>query len=439
MKERATNLARRLQRRIWWLGVFIAGLSSLIVFAGSARQEDSSFRLQAQLTLDAYLERHPEVLAGAPLAPLNSPWFSVYRGEQGLPPEYRALASELPPGSHELGRQALGAEEYLLAIREVGEGSPRLYLLYDVRDFNKFDEFLYSGWLLLLAVGGAAAVLALLLTTASTRRFFAPVSSLVETIETTSEPGRLAATFDRTDAEHRGDPEEVRELRSNLRASMARIDRLVQREREFSRNASHELRTPLTVIRSAAELLGRELESPAALRRVRSIERAASELERVIDMFLYLAREELPPEAEQPVDLEQVARSAVDANVHLLGSRDVDVRFRFPRPVGLAVSDQIVSILLSNLVRNAFASTQAGSVTIYGDEHRVRVLDTGPGVSTRTGAVASSDAPTGSGVGLLIVEDLCARLGWGFALSDRPSGGAVAELEWPLSTQLDSV
>lgn len=153
-------------------------------------------------------------------------------------------------------------------------------------------------------------------------------------------------------------------------------------------------------------------------------------------MFLYLAREELPPQTEHPVDLERVARSVVDANAHLLRSRDVDVRIRFPRPVGLTVSDQMVSILLSNLVRNAFASTQAGSVTIDGDEHRVRVLDTGCGAS---GAAAFSDARTESGVGLLIVEDLCARLGWDFALSDRPSGGAVAELSWPDSARFRSV
>ncbi len=410
------------------MGVFIAGISSLMVFLGSEQQEDSLFRMQAQLALDAYIERYPEVLGGASLAPLDSPWFSVCRGEDRLPAEYRMQARELPPGSHELKRRLFSPEDYVLVVKEVGQGQPRLYLLYDVREFNKLDELLYSGWLIFLAVGGVAVLLAFLLTTSATRRYFAPVSSLVETIETTSDPGDFAATFDRTEGEQYGGPEEVRQLRSNLRASMARIDRLVQREREFSRNASHELRTPLTVIRSAAELLGREIESQAALRRVRSIERATLELEQVIDMFLCLAREELPPEAEHPVDLEQVAQSVVDANVHLLRSRNVDVQIRFPRPVGLKVSDQIVSILLSNLVRNAFASTQAGSVTIDGDEQSVRVLDTGPGVSR---AAASSDAPTESGVGLLIVEDLCARLGWDFALSDRPSGGAVAELSWP--------
>ena len=437
MTQRTTNLARRLQRRIWWLGVFIAGLSSLIVFAGSRRQEDSLFRMQARLALDAYLERHPEILDGAPLAPLDSPWFSVYRGEDGLPPEYRAQARELPPGPHDLTRQASGPEEHVLVIREVRQGWPRLYLLFDVRDFNKSDELLYSGWLVFLAVGGVAALLALLFATSSTRRFFAPVSSLVETIETTSEPGHFATTFDRAGGERHGDPEEVRELRGNLRASMARIDRLVQREREFSRNASHELRTPLTVIRSGAELLGRELDSPTALRRVRNIERAASEMEQVIDMFLCLAREELPPESDHPVDLEHVARSVVDANIHLLGSREVEVRVQCSRPVVLRASDQILSILLSNLVRNAFTSTQTGSVTIEADADRVRVLDTGEGVSLRTGEAAFSDKPTGRGFGLRIVEDLCKRLGWSFVLTERASGGAVAELQWPISTRFD--
>ena len=436
MSQRTTDLASNLERRIWFLGVFIAGLSALIVVIGSHRQEDSLFRMQAEAAFDAYVEQHPEVLDGAPPPPIGSPWFSVSRGEQALPAKFREQARELPPGTHELFSRRPGPEDYILVVRQGPEGLGRFYLLYDVREFNERDELLYSGWLFFLAVGGVAALLALFLTTSATRRLFAPVSSLVETIETTSAPGGFAATFDRAEGEQSGDPEEIRQLRSNLRASMARIDRLVQREREFSRNASHELRTPLTVIRSAAELLGREIESQTAQRRVRSIERATLELERVIDMFLCLAREELPPEAEHPVDLEHVARSVVHANAHLLRGRDVDVRIRFPRPVGLTVSDQIVSILLSNLVRNAFASTREGSVTVEGDPHRVRVLDTGHGISR---AAVASGAPRENGVGLRIVEDLCARLGWDFALSDRPSGGAMAELSWPDSARFQTV
>lgn len=438
MKKRTTNLAHRLRKRIWWLGVFIAGLSAVIVLVGSRRQEDTLLQIQAQLALDAYLERNPEVLDGAPLAPMESPWFSVYRGEQLLPERYRAQARKLRPGLHELGTQASGPEEYFLVVKETREGLPRLYLLFDVRDLNRLDELLYSGWAVLLAMGAAAAVLALLLTTSSTQRFFTPISSLVETIETASDPGQLAAAFDRVDREHRGDPEEVRELRDSLRTAMTRIDRLVQREREFSRNASHELRTPLTVIRSAAELLGRELDSHGALRRIGTIERAAAELEQVIDTFLCLARDELPPEAEDGVDLERLARSVVDRNSHLLSGRDVEVRFRFPSPVRLAGSDQVVSILLVNLIRNSFASTQAGIVAIEGDEHRLRVLDTGPGVSA-TEDVGGSHASANGGFGLRIVEDLCSRLGWTFALTDRPSGGAVAELRWPAAAQFGLV
>ncbi|MDA8016930.1 MAG: HAMP domain-containing histidine kinase [Thermoanaerobaculia bacterium] len=436
MIQRTTDLAKNLQRRIWFLGVFIAGLSALIVVGGSRRQEDNLFRIQARLALDSYLERHPEVLDGEPLPPINTPWFSVFRGEEELPVAYRDQARELAPGVYELSPHGPGPEEYVMVVREAAKGLPRLYLVYDVRELNERDELLYSGLLFFLAVGGVAALLALFLTTSATRRIFAPVTSLVETIETNSGPGGFAAAFDRTEDEQLGDSDEVRQLRSSLRASMARIDRLVEREREFSRNASHELRTPLTVIRSGAELLGREIESPAALRRVRSIERAALELERVIDMFLFLAREELPPAAEHPVDLEQVARSVVDASNHLLRGRDVDVQIRFARAVDLVVSERIVSILLSNLVRNAFASTQAGSVIIDGDEHRVQVLDTGPGVSA---AAAPSNAPVKGGVGLLIVEDLCTRLGWDFSLSDRPSGGAVAELSWPDGVRFPSV
>jgi signal transduction histidine kinase len=428
MRTRKTpSFARQLQRAYWWFGGFMVLLFGVLSFEESTRQEDSLLRLQTRLAFADYLNRNPTVLEGAEPPAVETSWFSVHGSVEGLPAQYRDYARDLPAGIHELGEGLLGKEDYFVRILDLTDGE-RLYFLYDVREIDAIDESRHARRLVFAVGGGIILLTGIFVVATWSRRFVAPFSTLAEIVQAAEDPSELAEALSYK-AEVGGGAHEVEELRESLVRSMRRIDRFVQRERQFSRNASHELRTPLAVIRGATELLAREVKEPRSRDQLRRIQRAEAEMEELVQTFLYLAREELPLESDSSTDVEAVARSVVEQNRHLLREPEVAVEIRFAEPVILEVPHRVISILLSNLVRNAFQSTLEGSVEIIGSPEHVQVLDTGPGIALPRSA--RSDTDRDQGFGLQIVKDLCQRIGWQLRLSNRSGKGTVAELSWP--------
>ena len=85
-------------------------------------------------------------------------------------------------------------------------------------------------------------------------------------------------------------------------------------------------------------------------------------------------------------------------------------------------------ILLGNVIKNAFAYTQIGSVNVKVYCDKIEVLDTGKGVSIDTPKVE------GYGLGLLLVRDICHRYGWYFDLINRDKHGTYATIYYQIPT-----
>jgi len=94
---------------------------------------------------------------------------------------------------------------------------------------------------------------------------------------------------------------------------------------------------------------------------------------------------------------------------------------------------RVLQVVVSNLVRNACNYTDEGRVDVYVENDRVRVRDTGIGMSAETMARAfepfyraEPERPQGTGLGLLIVKRLCDRFGWTITLTSEPGLGTEA-------------
>ena len=179
---------------------------------------------------------------------------------------------------------------------------------------------------------------------------------------------------------HHGLPE-TDAVADALNDSAARIEGLVEAERQFSANASHQLRTPLTALRLRLEELAAH-DQPSVRGEAEAGLAQADRLGKTIDEILALARPR-PAASCRPADLrallDRTAAGWADAfqraerRIVAVGGPPV---WAVASPVALA---QAVDALLDNALRHG-----AGTVTIDARARRehaeLLVGDEGPGV-----------------------------------------------------------
>jgi signal transduction histidine kinase len=226
-------------------------------------------------------------------------------------------------------------------------------------------------------------------------------------VEGSAEQQRLARTFNETGA---------------------RLERLVESQREFVADASHQLRTPLAGLQlrlEEARATGDPEEIEAALKEVDRLSAMVSEL-----LLLSQAGEVDAPAEE--VDLGAAARAAAarfDGRVSALSGAPTS-------PVPAAPAD--LQRALDTLIENALHYGD-GAVTLVARPGAIDILDEGPGVDpAELEAVferfhrgrAGRAGPPGTGLGLPIARELMRRWGGDVTLANRDGGGAVATISF---------
>lgn len=234
--------------------------------------------------------------------------------------------------------------------------------------------------------------------------------------------------------------EDVQVLAGALRGFARRIDDFVERERNFTRDASHELRTPITVIKVAADVLDTEEElSDFAKRSVNRIQRSIRDMEALIESFLILAREGDTGLPEEDFVINEVVADEVEKAESLVVGRPVVVAVEHAAQFTLHAPPRVIAVMLANLLRNACAYTEQGTVKVTVGADFVRVADTGHGMDSEElkrvfepfYRAASSHGKKGSGVGLTIVRRLSDRFGWPVEIESARGVGTVVTLRFP--------
>ena len=346
--------------------------------------------------------------------------------EDTAPAELRAM----PLGFQDWKNNDL---DYLVNITE--RDGKRLYLVFDRTNVSRLAA--YYGLVPL-----AAVLLVLYVSTwLGFRRLRRAVSPMIELARKVRELEASPANIELVqslqvpaDAD-----EEVRELTDALLRYSQRLALFLERERQFTRDASHELRSPLTVIRMAASIL---LEEPAITesrrRTAQRIQRACLDMEELTHAFLLLARESetgLPVEA---VCLNDLAAEEVERAKLLAADRPVVAIVRGTHRVFVEAPEKVLSILLGNLLRNAFSYTDAGEVVVDISAEGVQIRDTGVGMAAgkieemfRPFVRGDGNRRGGHGVGLTIVRRLSDRFGWPVSVVSEPKVGTTVTIRFP--------
>ena len=343
-----------------------------------------------------------------------------------------AALRAMQPGYQDWKQNGL---DYVVNVTE--RDGRRLYLVFDRSNVNRLAAYYglvpLAGVLLVLYVSAWLGF-------HRVRRAVSPMIALARKVrELDEDPAnieRLKSLEVPADAD-----DEVRELTGALLRYSQRLALFLERERQFTRDASHELRSPLTVIRIAASLLLEDPEiTPARRRTAQRIQRACQDMESLTHAFLLLARESeagLPMEAlcVNDVIVEEMDRARL-----LAADKPVRAELRSTHRVYLEAPEQVVSILLGNLLRNAFSYTDAGEVVVEIGAGTVRIRDTGVGMAAdrieamfRPFVRGEETRRGGHGVGLTIVRRLSDRFGWPLQVSSEPGVGTTIDITFPAS------
>jgi signal transduction histidine kinase len=229
-------------------------------------------------------------------------------------------------------------------------------------------------------------------------------------------------------------------LASSLHDFASRIESFVERERDFTRDASHELRTPLTVIRVAGDMMdGDESLSPMSRRALKRIRGAGRDMEALIEAFLILAREGDTGLPDDDFAVSSVVEEEVEKARVLVAGKPIELRLVKEDDFHLHAPARVLSVLLSNLLRNACHYTDEGSVTVILRRGSIAVADTGVGMTPDELARvfepfyrAGDRKKDGQGIGLSIVQRLSQRYGWPVRLESEAGKGTVATISFPL-------
>jgi signal transduction histidine kinase len=234
---------------------------------------------------------------------------------------------------------------------------------------------------------------------------------------------------------------EQREVATAFNDMTGQMATTLRGQREFVANASHQLRTPLTGLRLRLEAAALKSRDPEVERELTAAEHETERLARLLSELLTLAGGGERP-AARSLDVAEVVDAACRRWQGPADSTDHELVVEPGPPAVVAASAEDIAAILDNLTENALNYSPPGTaVTLTwaadGDRVRLAVLDEGPGLGPDEGervfqrfyrGSASANGAAGTGLGLAVVESLAARWGGEVTLTNRPEGGARAEV-----------
>lgn len=231
-------------------------------------------------------------------------------------------------------------------------------------------------------------------------------------------------------------------LDAALRMAQSQYDSargLAERRRMQLSSVGHDIRQPIGALRHALSKLT-DADSGAA----RQISAAFDYLEE-------LAHSKVEPDSDgvEPSDGDAVEKFPIRAVLDNVSemfapeARAKNLDFRY-RSSDVSVETEPIALmrLVNNLVANAIKHTEKGGLLLAARRKNggvsIEVRDTGPGMNEEQIVDAikpfrKGEASTGDGLGLAIVAEQAARLGYTFDLRSRPGRGTLASLSLPIA------
>lgn len=212
---------------------------------------------------------------------------------------------------------------------------------------------------------------------------------------------------------------EFRKLASAIEHAVTRFETQYEERKIFIGNASHELQTPLAVCSNRIEMM---LEHPdmteALAEEMIKVHRSLSGLIRLNKTLLLLSKIEngqFPQTAD--VDMNALAKESIELHQEIYDHKNISAEIDGEDRFVHRIDEQMASVLIGNLVKNAFLYTPSGGTI------NVRMWKTGFSISNTGNAPLDKDKvfrrfyqPSGrkegaTGLGLALAYSVCMNNG----------------------------
>lgn len=403
-------------------GISIGGVMALIHYLSLNELEELLVHERVKDEMNYFIEltdKSPDITQ------FYTAKFTAYKTQNHKRIEAYPFLNTLEPGIHELNFKE---QVYTILVNErMGD---YYYILYDETDFEARESFFLISLSLSIVV---AILISLWFGYWISGRIISPITRLANQV------GELQARqLDVVLSDEYFD-DEVKQLAETFDEFINKLHLFVERERSFTADASHELRTPLAIIQGAVEVMAAKGNlSDDDNKRVERIERAARDMSQNLTALLVLAREpstEAVIEAE--ADLSKIIEDVIESFKDVCLSSEVELIVNLADRVSINAPSNIVSILVGNLIRNAFLYTKKGSVNITLEHNSLIISDTGIGISQQDlmhifeqGYRAANAPGQGSGLGLSLAKRICDYYGWEITIESIENKGTKISLNF---------
>lgn len=222
--------------------------------------------------------------------------------------------------------------------------------------------------------------------------------------------------------------------------------------RDFVANASHELKTPtagILLLAESAEAAAHDGDTATALAFIPQIHGEATRLKRMVSDLLDLSRLESAPDPGDVADVRRAIDLAFAGHRRAANAKGLGLTAQFDAVSGSDVVARLsatdLAVLLDNLLSNAIAYTEEGSIAVRieadDDTVTLHVSDTGIGIPSQDVERvferfyrvdrARSRTSGGTGLGLSLVRNIAHRAGGTAGISSEVDRGTTVTITLP--------
>ncbi len=173
--------------------------------------------------------------------------------------------------------------------------------------------------------------------------------------------------------------DEIRIIANAFQKSLNIIKEQTDSLKDFVSYASHELKTPLSTIRGLVDLSTKTKTIETVWPKIK---KTLTEMTDLLDTLLLITKREFHDIQKEYIDIIPIIRNVGEQIQEQYGIKSISYNANLPEQYTILWSSDIIKIIISNLLNNAYKFTpEQGTVSLSIEKNKLIITDSGIGIS----------------------------------------------------------